>query len=378
LTENDGFKTINHINVDVNYIRGIMRNYLENNGHFEYDMDDGTVVTDFINAVSLPLVENRFFIDLILRSSNIKKAKGGWLDLLGGATERNSAIPSTTYVVFSFEDEEPKDYDIVIPEGTVLQDETDEGINFITTEEKTLFAGETEININVEAELGGADTNVQADTITLIEEGIDDLVVTNPEPATGGADEEEDEDYRARLLAKEKGKFGSILWLREEALKFPESCDIVINNLAYGKYTAEVLVKPINYYSGDGLINEMQEFLNLDENTLIGSSVFVKKVDPSFVTIDIDIEVDEVNNDKAEVKQTIRNDLKCLELGGTTSSNIKYDGFKIAQLLYILALDRIISNIEGLIRYRINNPTDTVFVNNRTAIFFDEIIIGDY
>lgn len=65
----------------------------------------------------------------------------------------------------------------------------------------------------------GAMNNVGANTIT-IETNPDDnvLSVTNPEPANGGQDYEDDETYRARLLEENEAKPGPTAWGMKSAL----------------------------------------------------------------------------------------------------------------------------------------------------------------
>lgn len=71
----------------------------------------------------------------------------------------------------------------------------------------------------VESDEPGAMYNVEANKITL-ESNPDDnvLSVTNPEPANGGQDFEDDETYRARLLEENEAKPGPTAWGMKSAL----------------------------------------------------------------------------------------------------------------------------------------------------------------
>lgn len=71
----------------------------------------------------------------------------------------------------------------------------------------------------VQSEEAGAMNNVPANSITM-ESNPDDnvLAVTNPEPANGGQDYEDDETYRSRLLEENAAEPGPTAWGIESAL----------------------------------------------------------------------------------------------------------------------------------------------------------------
>lgn len=71
----------------------------------------------------------------------------------------------------------------------------------------------------VQSEENGSMNNVAANKITM-ESNPDDnvLSITNPEPAGGGQDYEDDETYRARLLEENAAKPGSTAWGMKSAL----------------------------------------------------------------------------------------------------------------------------------------------------------------
>lgn len=123
-----------------------------------------------------------------------------WLDLHGAQVHvtRHPANSATGYVSVKGE------AGIVIEQGTVFcvpAVDDMETIEFESTEAAELTNGEVLIPIiAVEA---GADSNVMADTITILavpRQGI--LSVTNPEPTTGGIEEEDDDAFYERIHAE--------------------------------------------------------------------------------------------------------------------------------------------------------------------------------
>lgn len=85
---------------------------------------------------------------------------------------------------------------VAVPASSTLE----ESIYFTTTADATIPVG-LEIDVEVLAEAEGADSNVAAASITVVDDSILDLSsVTNADEMLGGADIEEDEDLRQRVL----------------------------------------------------------------------------------------------------------------------------------------------------------------------------------
>jgi hypothetical protein len=86
-----------------------------------------------------------------------------------------------------------------IPSGTIVETET--RVQFTTDKDTTIPEGDKSVDVDVTAEVSGADGNVSADTITVIVStltGVDS--VNNNSATSGGADRESDEVLRARAL----------------------------------------------------------------------------------------------------------------------------------------------------------------------------------
>jgi len=88
---------------------------------------------------------------------------------------------------------------LVIPAGTVCS--TTGLQRFETLAEGVIEAGQTSVRIPARAQLPGEGGNVAADTVTVLTlapTGV--TAVRNPAPFTGGAEAEDDETFRARIL----------------------------------------------------------------------------------------------------------------------------------------------------------------------------------
>jgi len=98
------------------------------------------------------------------------------------------------------------DSEITIPAGTIIYalNESKAHINFSTLHETRLLAGVGKfVEAPIEAVLAGADANLPADTIQIVDGGLAlSISVTNPEPTEGGAEKTArgaSEEDRARL-----------------------------------------------------------------------------------------------------------------------------------------------------------------------------------
>lgn len=101
----------------------------------------------------------------------------------------------------------------VFLEGGTTEFMTDDGIYFTLLEDTLLSdngSGSFTATAQVVSDDYSSDTNVQANTITVFADPVDGLdSVTNPEPATGGSDEETDDSLLSRYLETNLANDGS-------------------------------------------------------------------------------------------------------------------------------------------------------------------------
>lgn len=129
-------------------------------------------------------------------------ATGEWLGRHGSqrGVERKKAAHASGVLTFSRY--LPLSFDIVIPKGTVCALPGDKPIEYETTKDVTLPAGELNADVPASAVIGGADGNAAAGTINTMTTPTSGMnYVTNRAAFTGGRDAEADEEYRARVIA---------------------------------------------------------------------------------------------------------------------------------------------------------------------------------
>ncbi len=172
----------------------------------DIDKSEGGFPWDFTRPTAIEISELREYVLVeILKSLFPSTCEESYLlDLHGssrGITRRESVNATGSVTVTAAAG-------TVIPLGYIFSTEADEDgntVSFVSTEEITVDSSGT-ASVPVEAEEGGAEGNVLPNTVVLQigdETGniLDEITsVTNPERMTGGLDEEDDDDYRERIV----------------------------------------------------------------------------------------------------------------------------------------------------------------------------------
>lgn len=141
-------------------------------------------------------------IQWLKRQAFPQTAVGEELDLHGAqrgvlrreAQKARGSVTFSRYIPLSF--------DLVVPKGTVCAASGEEAAEYETLEDGILPAGELSVEVPARAVLGGRAGNAAAgyvNTLATPVAGIEYAV--NQKDFTGGADREDDESYRTRVLA---------------------------------------------------------------------------------------------------------------------------------------------------------------------------------
>lgn len=125
----------------------------------------------------------------------------------------------------------------VIPEGLVIGTNSEPMIKFKTIESKTITASENSVELPIEAANPGLDGNVVADTITQTVNKHSELkAVTNPFATDGGADRENDSQFRRRYKRSVAGGGAATIdSITAQLYKVPNVQSLLVreNNTAY-------------------------------------------------------------------------------------------------------------------------------------------------
>lgn len=204
------------------YRNDIIDQYIQSN------YDGLTKITDFnvgseayhlADIMASLMLEHREDIDNNYRMAMIHYAEGEFLDNYGdqAGVHRRQSSPSIGEVTFTLKD--TKSDIVVIPADTVVA--TDDAISFILVDDVTIYPGDITGTGEVLCEQDGEYTNVLPGTVNIIISDLDinGLSVTNEDYFYDGADIEEDDEYRARILnSPGNAPTGSLTWFGNVAM----------------------------------------------------------------------------------------------------------------------------------------------------------------
>lgn len=196
--------------------------------YIQSEYDGLTKITDFSvgseayhlsDLMAELMLEKREDTDSNYRMCMIHYAEGEFLDNYGdqAGVHREQSSPSTGEVTFTLSS--PAEDVVTIPADTVVA--TDDAISFILVEDVNIYPGDTIGSGEVICEQEGEYTNVLPGTVNIIisELNIRGLSVSNDDYFSDGADIEEDDDYRARILASPSSvPCGSLSWFSSVAM----------------------------------------------------------------------------------------------------------------------------------------------------------------
>ena len=237
-------------------------------------------------------------------------AYGEYLDEIArarGIAPRFTAFGSTTYVRVQATP------GTIYPTGTTFI--SSNGIQFIATESCTIGVDGYGF-VKVNSVQSGASSNVDALTINSISgtAPIGHIACTNDFAATGGRDNESDDDFRIRIKA-------SVNQLARNTMSYLEQIFMKINpkvlRLHRGGTDADgritLIVVSVNGQDFtdaefDQIISQSQEFLSLNEITRDTASGFsIKLVNPHWYPVDIDFRCDiDPAYDQTQVRRSMQ------------------------------------------------------------------------
>ena len=140
-------------------------------------------------------------LDWLERQAFPQTATGAQLDLHGAqrGVARRAASHATGTV--SFSRYLPLSFDLVVPQGTVCATSGEPVVEYETTQDAVLEAGDLTVNVPVRAVVAGAAGNAAAGYVTTLVSAPTGInYASNQEAITGGRDPEEDDTYRRRVL----------------------------------------------------------------------------------------------------------------------------------------------------------------------------------
>lgn len=243
------------------------------------DFNEGSEIRNLLEAFAVgifALLEEQHEATQI---AFISTSYGSWLDKIGELPFINLPRVKSEYAVgvvtFTLATSQSSDY--TIPADTIVAC-SDTGLEFATTNDCVISGGDLTGEASVECLTTGADGNVGAGKIDTVGAGVDsELVsVTNGSALENGADEEEDEDYRSRLLDNLNADgFGTLGYYTRLCENITGVHDVLFVNDA--SYTRKCLVNGDVKPTPNGVLLDVLTALTESENIVLGHSFIVDK-----------------------------------------------------------------------------------------------------
>ena len=239
--------------------------------------------------------------------------------------------------------------DLSIPKGTVGL--TAGQVAFETVEEVVLSAGSLSVDVLAQAVEAGPSGNTAAGlirTMSVAPAGI--AACTNPAAFTGGREEEEDEAFRARILAtyRQLPNGTNAAAYAQQTLAVEGVCAVNVLPKKRGLGTVDVVITSAGGVPGTALVEQVQGVLEEQREIAVDVNVMA----PETVTVDLILSV--------KPKEGL--------LPGPVIDRVKaalrawFDGSLLGQDVLLAQIGQKIFAVDGVANYQIQGPVNDVTV----------------
>jgi len=300
-------------------------------------------------AVAAQIYSLEVQADWVARQCFPQTALGEYLDRhaqLRGLS-RHAAAKAEGVLRFGVED--ALNTDLTVPKGSVCM--TAGLVRFETTEEGTLTAGDTWVEVPAQAVEKGTAGNAAAGTIlSMAVAPVGVAWVSNPAAFVGGMDEESDEELRKRVLEtfRRLPNGANAAFYEQGALSFTEVAAAVVLPRSRGIGTVDVVISTHAGLPEEELVSRVQAWF--EERREIAVDVQVLAPVEKLVDLSVRIEAKE-SYDAETVRQAVRDRL----IGW-------FNGQRLGQNVLLARLRQEIYAVEGVENYAITAPAEDLTV----------------
>lgn len=285
-------------------------------------------------------------------------AIGDYLDMHAQTRglERANAVRATGQICFEID--EVRDQELTVGAGTVCMNSV--GVEFITTEDAVIHAGNTYCLVASEAREGGSFGNVPAYSIlymSLAPVGI--VRCYNPEAFSGGTERETDEALRTRVMASYANlpNGSNIAFYEQEALNTEGVTAACVLPRKRGLGTVDIIVSGPKGIPSDNLISRLTENLQKQREICVDIDV----LPPTTVSLEVSVEIDVTPGyDEAKVIRAVSDSIEAL-----------FDGKMLGKDVLLAKLGSVIYDVDGVENYAIQTPKEDILIE------YDELPVLD-
>ena len=258
------------------------------------DFNEGSEIRNLLEAYAVGIYALLEEQNEVSKLSFIQTSFGESLDKIGTLPfinlPRIEGQEAEGIVTFTLASTLTEDY--VIPSETIVM-ASNTGLEYSTTSDCIIFKNETSAEVMVECLTEGADGNAPVGSIDTINDVTIDtemVSVSNTEEIINGADYEDDELYRQRLLenVREEG-FGTVAYY----MKLGKSVNGVhdVKLVSDANYTRKVLVNGFTKPVDDAVVLDVFTAFSDLSNIVLGHSFIANPVVPQTVNLTFNLNV---------------------------------------------------------------------------------------
>lgn len=304
---------------------------------------EGTDLSARMYALAAQIYSLYIQADWVVRQAFPQSAEGEYLDYHAQLRSLERKAPVAAQGTVRFSAGEASDSDREVPQGTVCM--TAGLIRFETTKTVVLSAGELTVEAPVRALEAGAAGNVAAGAIVsmaVAPMGIS--ACTNPQPCVGGADGEDDEALRERVLDtfRRLPNGANAAFYEQSALSFDQVAAAVAIPRPRGVGSVDVVAATLAGVPDEELLEQLQEYF--EQRREIAVDVQVRA--PQVQQVDVSIQVAakggwDIQQVKTQVEQALRG---------------WFDGKLLGQDILLARLGHLVYSCGGVENYTILAP----------------------
>ena len=314
---------------------GYLEGLLSTDEHFlEYVKNRQDIENNFALMMSIyALKDSKEYEEMtnIYLSNDVDYAVNRDLDILGSKcnTTRPQATKSSVELLFTIDS--PTDYDITIPQNTLVY--TDNGVGYATATDGVIIRGETSTNVGALSVLNGGNSRVEPYTLNTAPELSNNITVTNPKGSSGSHETYNDKEYRELLR---NWTYAHIKGTKEAYEEFFANYDGLDDYRLIPKWdgtgTLKIIIDPSNDWIKNDLYTKLQErtFLLVEDVTITGAVERPLDVDCT-INVDIDQVIKYSDVDYANIKELVERAIKVYVDGGYRRDGTYHKGLGIGQ-----------------------------------------------
>lgn len=321
-----------------------------------FESESGLVINDGgdmalrFYAVAAELVSLWAECDFVHRQSFPQTATGSYLENhaeMRGIV-RGSAAKAHGTLRFSITSARSRD--VYIPKGTRCM--TQSLTEFATTEDAFLRAGELYCDVSAEATYVGKECNASANEVNIMQNApVGIISVTNPQPFTGGKDEESDDELRERIISSYGSipNGGNVAYYEKLALSVPGVAAVKVLPRERGRGTVDIIVVADGGMPSQALLNS------------VSAAVDARRE----ICVDIDVEAPTSKPVNVSASVTVASGYTASSVLQKVRSAVSayFGSSRLGNDILRAELGKVIYSVDGVKNYSISAPSSDVSVD---------------